>query len=116
MTSLNLGMEGFLSMLASLLFVLLLLLAVLAMMKKMGSGNVTSPKKMLQIRDSQSLGARQKLVLVTVRGKDILLGVSPQEIRMISQWESVEDEPKLDDDKSKISFKEGLSALLSNRP
>jgi flagellar biosynthetic protein FliO len=116
MTSLNLGMEGFLSMLASLFFVLLLLLVVLAMMKKLGSVNVTSPKKKLQIRDSQSLGARQKLVLITVRGKDILLGVSPQEIRMISEWESVADEPELDDEKSKKSFKEGLLALLSNRP
>ena len=108
-------MEGFLAMLTSLFLVLLLLLALLAAIKKFGSVHGSSSNRMIHIRDSLSMGPRQKVVLVSVRDREVLLGVSAQEIRVLSEWPNLSEECEANEANSKIGFREGLTALLTNK-
>ena len=66
------------SMMGSFLVVLTLLVGTLIMIKKMGPKIGIAGNKRLQVIEVQSIGGRQKLVLVQVNQEQILIGISAQ--------------------------------------
>lgn len=78
---------------ASFFLVLILLAGTLFALKRMQGLNLSKQRNgQLQIKDSLSLGARQKLVLVEVGTRQVLVGLSPTQMTRLGEWraESVE--------------------------
>ena len=74
----------------SILVVLLSLGAVLWWMRRTGlRRNFTGLGQRIQIRESLSLGIRHKLVLVQVDNQNLLLNVSPNEVKTLHAWSDV---------------------------
>ena len=117
----ELSWTQWLTMTGSFLFVIVLLVATLFLLKRLGTNYPVGAKKRIKIVDTQSLGARQKLLLVAVRDKEILVGIPPHGITRLSDWQL--DESELDEELStelqtqgKIgSFKEALLATVKGR-
>ena len=70
------GWTDWVSMMGSFLVVLGLLIFTLLMIKKMGPKIGISGGKNLKVLEVQNLGARQKLMLLNVNQRQILVGVS----------------------------------------
>ena len=71
----------------SLVLVFGLLGGVLWGLKRMQSRlQSAQPGRRIQVLDSLSIGARQKLLLVRVDGRQVLLGVSPGQMTSLGQW------------------------------
>ena len=117
----ELSWTEWLTMTGSFLFVIVLLVATLLLLKRLGTNYPIGSKKRIKIVDVQSLGARQKLLLIAVRGQEILVGVSPHGITCLGNWQQDE----IDDDEDvqlpsesegKIeNFKEALLATVKGR-
>lgn len=110
-----------LTMTGSFLFVIVLLIATLFLLKRLGSNYPVGATKRIKIVDVQSLGARQKILLVAVRGQEILIGVSPQGITRLGEWQ--QDDSQLDEEAQlaqtsegkKGNFKDALMATVKGR-
>ncbi|MGY8802570.1 MAG: FliO/MopB family protein, partial [Pseudomonadales bacterium] len=74
------GWVDWLSMMGSFVFVIALLVATLLMLKKMGPRVGAVNNRRLNIIEIQNLGARQKLLLLSVNNDQVLVGLSPQGI------------------------------------
>ncbi len=117
----ELSWTEWLTMTGSFLFVIVLLIATLFLLKRLGSNYPVGATKRIKIVDVHSLGARQKLLLVAVRGQEILVGVSPQGITRLGEWQR--DDNELDEEaqpaqtsEGKIeSFKDALMATVKGR-
>ena len=102
-----------LQFISSFLLVVGLLAFVLWFMKRSQMG----PKgqgRQIEHLESFSVGPRQKLVMVRVRDRDLLIGVSPQDISMISEWpadRSVAASPS--PSTSNLQQHKGLARLLN---
>ena len=70
------GWTDWVSMMGSFLVVLGLLVFTLLMIKKMGPKIGISGGKNLKVLEVQNLGARQKLMLLNVNQRQILVGIS----------------------------------------
>ena len=70
------GWTDWVSMMGSFLVVLGLLIFTLLMIKKMGPKIGISGGKDLKVLEVQNLGARQKLMLLNVNQRQILVGIS----------------------------------------
>ena len=70
------GWTDWVSMMGSFLVVLGLLIFTLLMIKKMGPKIGISGGKNLKVLEVQNLGARQKLMLLNVSQRQILVGIS----------------------------------------
>ena len=70
------GWTDWVSMMGSFLVVLGLLIFTLLMIKKMGPKIGISGGKNLKVLEVQNLGARQKLMLLNVNQRQILVGIS----------------------------------------
>ena len=81
------GWAEWLSMIASFLLVIGLLVATLFALKKLNLGIGGDEGKRLKILEVKNLGARQKLLLVSVNAEQILLGLTPQGITRLGGWE-----------------------------
>ena len=81
------GWAEWLSMLASFLLVIGLLVATLFALKKLNLGIGGVEGKRLKILEVKNLGARQKLLLVSVNAEQILLGLTPQGITRLGGCE-----------------------------
>ena len=84
------GWAEWLSMIASFLLVIALLVATLFALKKLNLGIGGDEGKRLKILEVKNLGARQKLLLVSVNTEQILLGLTPQGITRLGGWEAHE--------------------------
>ena len=80
------GWVDWLSMMGSFIFVIALLVATLLMLKKMGPRIGSVNNRRLNIIEIQNLGARQKLLLVSVNNDQVLIGLSPQGITSLGRW------------------------------
>ena len=73
-------------MMGSFLFVIGLLVVTLYFIKKMGPSISNASNKRLQILEIQNLGARQKLLLISVNADQVLIGISPQGMTNLGTW------------------------------
>ena len=80
------GWVDWLSMMGSFVFVIALLVATLLMLKKMGPRVGAVNNRRLNIIEIQNLGARQKLLLLSVNNDQVLVGLSPQGITPLGRW------------------------------
>jgi flagellar protein FliO/FliZ len=83
----EIGWSEWLSMMSSLAVVLALLAVTLFGLKKMGLSSAKDLSKKLQIGEVHNLGPRQKLIVVTINNEQILLGVTPQAINRLGNWQ-----------------------------
>ncbi|MDA8781646.1 flagellar biosynthetic protein FliO [Porticoccaceae bacterium] len=93
------GWAEWLSMIASFLLVMALLVGTLFALKKLGPTVTGAGKRRLSILEVQNLGARQKLLLVSVNGEQILVGLSPQGMTRLGGWQ-VDEEPLIEEPQS----------------
>ena len=77
------------SMISSFLLVIGLLAVVLHLLKRFQPGGLATGRQ-IQLLESLGTGARQKVVLVRVRDKDLLLGVSVNQINTLAEWPAAE--------------------------
>ena len=82
----EIGWVDWLSMMGSFIFVIALLVATLLMLKKMGPRIGAVNNRRLNIIEIQNLGARQKLLLVSINNDQVLIGLSPQGITSLGRW------------------------------
>ena len=74
-------------MLGSLALVIALLIALLwALRKLQGKMNSQNAGRRLQIIESLSVGTRQKVALIRVGEREVLIGISPTQINGIASW------------------------------
>jgi flagellar protein FliO/FliZ len=74
-------------MLGSLALVIALLVALLwALRKLQGKMNSQNAGRRLQIIESLSVGTRQKVALIRVGAREVLIGISPTQINGIASW------------------------------
>ena len=117
----ELSWTEWLTMTGSFLFVIVLLVATLLLLKRLGTNYPIGAKKRIKIVDVQSLGARQKLLLVAVRGQEMLIGVSPHGITRLGNWQrdeidDDEDMPTSSQSEGKIeNFKDASLATVKGR-
>jgi flagellar protein FliO/FliZ len=81
-------------MLGSLGLVIALLVALLwALRKLQGKMNSQNAGRRLQIIESLSVGPRQKVALIRVGEREVLIGISPNQINGIASWPDVTLQP-----------------------
>jgi flagellar protein FliO/FliZ len=82
----------------SLLLVLGLLGGLLWGLKRMQAGvNLSGGVRQLQVIEAVSVGPRQKIVLVRVGGREVLVGVSPTQLTALGTWPASKDDSELVD-------------------
>ena len=106
------GLMDWLSMMGSFLLVIGLLVATLFLIKKMGPSISNASNKRLQILEVQNLGARQKLLLVSVNADQVLIGISPQGMTNLGSWSVDQHEGK--DQSSDVSENNKTNSSLGN--
>jgi len=73
----------------SLVLVLGLLGGLLWGLKRMQAGvRLSGGARQLQVIEAVSVGPRQKIALVRVGGRDVLVGVSPTQLTALGSWPS----------------------------
>jgi flagellar protein FliO/FliZ len=82
-----------LSMASSFLLVIGLLAVVLYLLRRFQPGALGGGRQ-IQLLESLATGSRQRVVLVRVRDKDLLLGVSMQQINTLAEWPAPIDEQR----------------------
>jgi flagellar protein FliO/FliZ len=82
----------------SLLLVLGLLGGLLWGLKRMQAGvSLSGGVRQLQVIEAVSVGPRQKIVLVRVGGREVLVGVSPTQLTALGTWPASKDDSELVD-------------------
>ena len=81
------GWAEWLSMIASFVLVIGLLVATLFALKKINPAISGSSRARMRILEVKNLGARQKLLLVSVNGEQILIGLTPQGMSRLGGWQ-----------------------------
>jgi flagellar protein FliO/FliZ len=74
--------------LVSFALVIALLLGMLWFLKRLQDkrGLFQRPRQQLQVAESLSIGTRQKVLLLQVGSRQVLLGVTPQAIQVLDKW------------------------------
>lgn len=117
----DLDWTQWLSMTASFLLVIVLLVATLLLLKRFGLSHGAAGGGQINIVDVKNLGSRQKLLLVAVRGEEILIGLSPHSISQLGNWSQPQanqpvDPPAGQPVGSKLdSFKQALVGTAQQR-
>ena len=113
------GFSDWLSMMGTFAIVLTLLIFTLLGLKKMGPKLGNAYGKRIKVIETYSLGARQKLVLVTISKKEILLGVSPNGVTKLALLEGtqiesddIQDEAFTEPSVKKNAFKDKIAEVL----
>jgi len=99
---------------AGLIIVLLMIFALAWMVKRMGAGSFLSNQQM-KIVASVAMGTRERVVVLDVGGKQVLLGVTPQNISTLHVF----DEPVIGestDDKTESDFAQKIKYFMQKRP
>ena len=85
----ELDLFGWASFLLSFILVIFLLFVTLYVLKRVSLSNFSSsPSNGLKVVQSLSLGGRQRLIWVQKGPKNLILGVSLQQISLLSEWTS----------------------------
>ena len=71
-----------------------------------------APGKVMRVVSSTSLGQREKVVIVEVQGKWLVLGVTAQQVSALSEFEAPVAEPESIDAITGNSFAERLAVAL----
>lgn len=94
-------------MLGSLALVIALLVLLLWALRKLQSKmNSQNAGRRLQIVESLSVGTRQKIALIRVGEREVLVGISPTQINGIASWPDGQIQP--------TDFSDTLASSLSN--
>ena len=99
---------------AGLIIVLLMIFALAWMVKRMGAGSFLSNQQM-KIVASVAMGTRERVVVLDVGGKQVLLGITPQNINTLHVF----DEPvisELTDDQTPSDFAQKIKYFMQKRP
>ena len=113
------GFSDWLSMMGTFAIVLTLLIFTLLGLKKMGPKLGNAYGKRIKVIETYSLGARQKLMLVTINEKEILLGVSPNGVSKLAlldgteiESDEIQDTALTEPSVKKRSFKDKIAEVL----
>jgi flagellar protein FliO/FliZ len=85
----NAGLTGMdlLRMVGSMALVIVVLLAVLWGLKRIQNKMlIASHSGRMQVLETQSIGTRQKIVLVRIGSQEVLLGITPTQINALGHW------------------------------
>lgn len=101
-----------LSVLFSLLLIIALIFALAWLLRRFGQGGFANAQAM-KVVASLPLGTRERLLVVEVGGQQLLLGVTPQQIRTLHVF----DEPVIDAQGAQSSdFKQRLMDIMNRTP
>jgi flagellar protein FliO/FliZ len=92
----------------ALLFIILIIFVCAWFLRKLTGGNFAS-SKIIEVKASQALGAKERLVIIKVDGRHLLLGVTPN---CISKLEELSENCIPEVSHNRVSFKEALSLQL----
>lgn len=104
-----------LSMASSFLLVIGLLAVVLYLLRRFQPGALGGGRQ-IQLIESLATGSRQRVVLVRVRDKDLLLGVSLQQITTLAEWPAAQGDARLAPGPASSSMASGMFAPSSPLP
>ncbi len=86
-----LGLTDWLSFAASFAFVLLLITSLYFLLKRLAGGRLrVGCDKQMGVIESQSVGNRQRIVLVRAKDREILLGMTMNQITTLATWSADE--------------------------
>lgn len=102
-----------LSMTVGLLLIIVLIFALAWLLRRFGQGGLFMQQKSIKIVAALALGTRERIVVVDVGGKQILLGVTAREINTLYVF----DEPVIDAESLPASseFSRKLMAVLNKK-
>ncbi len=95
---------------AGLIIILLMIFALAWLVKRMGTGSFLSNQHM-KIVASVAMGTRERVVVLDVGGKQVLLGITPQNINTLHVF----DEPVISessDDKTESDFAQKIKFFM----
>ena len=81
------GFSDLMTMMASFVVVIGLLVLTLFAIKKYGTGMSLSGDRQIEIIEVRNIGARQKLLLVSVKSEKIHIGVTASGMTKLGQWD-----------------------------
>ena len=87
----TLGFTDWLSMIGTFSVVMVLLVLTLVMLKKMGPNLGNANGKRIKVLEAHNLGARQRLLLISVNQKQILMAMSPNGITKLDHFEHIKN-------------------------
>tara|TARA_B100000945_G_C20244036_1_gene531378 strand:+ start:9 stop:389 length:381 start_codon:yes stop_codon:yes gene_type:complete len=97
---LGINLADWFYLLLSFGIVLALLLATLYVLKKINQTTISGgSKRGIKLVQSISLGGRHRVVWIKVQGRELILGVTVQQITLLAEWKSdkIEDGAELDE-------------------
>ena len=112
---LGINLADWFYLLLSFGIVLALLLATLYVLKKINQTTISGDSKSgIKIVQSMSLGGRHRVVWIRVQGRELILGVTLQQISLLAEWKSdkIEESAKLDEFQD-LSEQEPLGSQFS---
>jgi flagellar protein FliO/FliZ len=98
--------QSLMPMLLGLVGILVVIFLLALLIKKVTGLNLVSQN--IKVIESQSLGAKEKLVIVEIQNQQYLLGVTSQAINQICQLETKIEKPE-----SKVSFDKMMQQFLN---
>ena len=97
---------------ASFVLVLLLIAGLFQLLKRMGGGAPRRrSQRQIMVIESQMLDSRQRVALVRVKDRELLLGLTQQQVSMLASWPA-EDEGKAGAATAAAPVGAGLRQLL----
>ena len=118
------GFAEWLSMIGTFSVVLVLLIFTLVLLKKMGPKVSMSNGRRINIIEAHNLGARQKLLLVSLNGEQVLIGLSPNGITRLAEFDQTkiknfsdssmnnDEQNELEKPQIKTSFQQIMSKVI----
>jgi len=93
------------------LFAVLAVIAGLAWLSKRFNLNLPGATSDMKLLGAMSIGSKEKLLLVEVEGSKLLLGVTPQQVTLIKNFEGGDQKPKQSEfsDKMQLLLKAGTT-------
>ncbi len=89
----SLHLSDWLSFAASFAAVLAVMAVLLFALKKIQTGNLLGlPKRRMQVLETMSAGPRQRVVLLRVKNKDVLIGITPQGMSLLTTFDLTDAE------------------------
>ena len=82
-----LGLTDWVSFAASFVFVLLLIATLFFLLRRLASGKLHARGcKQIDVLETQTMGNRQRIVLIRAKDREILLGMTMQQISTLAVW------------------------------
>lgn len=89
----SLHLSDWLSFAASFAAVLAVMAVLLFALKKIQTSNLLGlPKRRMRVLETLSAGPRQRVVLLRVKNQDVLIGITPQGMSLLTTFELTEAE------------------------